>query len=96
MSRYVVEILPAAETDVREAFLWYFERSPVAAEAFRAEVFDAIDSLAERADMWPEDDDGVRRVVLKRFPYMFFYELKGPAATVLAVGHQRRRPRYWV
>lgn len=68
MSRYVVEILPAAETDAREAFLWYFERSPVAAEAFRAEVFDAIDSLAERTDTWPEDDDGVRRVVLKRFP----------------------------
>jgi plasmid stabilization system protein ParE len=95
VSRYVVEILPAAETEVRDAFLWYVERSPVAADAFRAEVFDAIDGLEDRADMWPENEDRVRRYVLKHFPSTVFYELIGSVATVLAVGHQRRRPGYW-
>ncbi len=95
MSRFVAEILPAAEAEFREAFLWYFERSPLAADAFRTEVFDAIDGLEDRADMWPEDEEGTRRLVLTHFPYTLFYEVVGSSVTVMAVGHQRRRPGYW-
>jgi hypothetical protein len=31
VNRFSVEILPAAEAAFREAFFWYFERSPLAA-----------------------------------------------------------------
>lgn len=51
MSTFNVVILPAAEAETREAFLWYFERSPLAADAFRTEVFDAIDGLAASATL---------------------------------------------
>lgn len=95
MSAFEVVVLPAAEAETREALLWYFERSPLAADAFRAEVFDAIDGLADKATMWPEDEDGIRRYVLRHFPYTVFYEVVEQTATVLAVGHQRRRPGYW-
>ena len=50
MTRFPVEVLPPAEAEVREAFLWYFERSPLAADASRTEALDAIDALAESAD----------------------------------------------
>lgn len=95
MTRFSVEILPQAEAEIREAFLWYFERSPLAADAFRTEVFDAIDGLAQLADTWPMDEDGVRRHVLSHFPYSVHYELANHVATVLAVAHQRRKPGYW-
>jgi len=95
VSRFVVEILPAAEAEFREAFLWYFERSPLAADAFRTEVFDAVDGLEEHADMWPEDEDGTRKCGLRHFPYTVFYEVAASNVTVMAVGHQRRRPGYW-
>ena len=95
MTRFSVEILPHAEAEIREAVLWYFERSPLAADAFRTEVFDAIDGLAQLADTWPVDEDGVRRHVLSHFPYTVHYELAGTVATVLAVAHQRRKPGYW-
>ena len=36
-----------AEADIREAFLWYRERSPLAADGLGSEVFEAIDDLAE-------------------------------------------------
>lgn len=95
MSTFDVVILPAAEAEAREAFLWYFERSPLAADAFRTEVFDAIDSLAASATLWPQDEDGTRCRVLRRFPYTVFYEVFEQPVTVLAVAHQRRRPSYW-
>jgi hypothetical protein len=44
---------------------------------------------------WPMDDDGVHFYHLKRFPHTVRYEISGNEVTVLAVGHQRRHPRYW-
>ncbi|MEF8769945.1 type II toxin-antitoxin system RelE/ParE family toxin [Candidatus Accumulibacter contiguus] len=95
MTRFAVEILPEAEAEVREAFLWYFDRSPIAAQAFRTETLEAIDRLAVDALMWPEDEDAIRRHVLRHFPYTVFYEILGSTVTVLAVAHQRRKPGYW-
>lgn len=45
--------------------------------------------------MWPEDEDAIRRHILRHFPYTVFYEILGNTVTVLAVAHQRRRPGYW-
>ena len=97
MSSFDVEVLPEAEAEAeaREAFLWYFDRSPMAADAFRVELFDAIDGLTVTANDWPEDDDGTRRYHLRHFPYTVLYEVLGKKATVFAVAHQRRRPGYW-
>jgi len=49
--RFAVQVLPEAEAEIREAFLWYFERSPIAADAFRTEALDAIDLLETNALM---------------------------------------------
>lgn len=95
MTRFIVEVLPAAEQEFREAFFWYFERSPIAADAFRSLVLDAIDGLADRAGMWPANADGFHFHVLDRFPYTVWYDLNGQVATVVAVAHQHRRPGYW-
>ena len=90
MTRFEVVVLPEAEAEIREAFFWYFERSPIAADAFRAEALDAIDLLATDATICPKDED-----ILRHFPYTVFYELDDRIATVLAVAHQRREPGYW-
>ena len=95
MTRFVVEILPDAEAEIREAFLWYFERSPIAADAFRTETLHAIDRLAVDPLIWPEDEDAIRRHILRHFPYTVFYEIRSNIVTVLAVAHQRRKPGYW-
>lgn len=95
MTRFAVELLPEAEAEIGEAFRWYLERSPYAANAFRSEIFEAIDGLEESAETWPVDDDGLSRFVLRHFPYTVHYEIFGERAIVLAVAHQRRRPGYW-
>ena len=95
VTRFQIDILPAAEAELREAFHWYFERSPIAADAFRIAALEAIDQLAANALMWPADEDGVRRHILRHFPYTVFYEIQASSVTVLAVAHQRRKPGYW-
>jgi plasmid stabilization system protein ParE len=39
---------------------------------------------------------GVRRVPLKRFPYVVAYLETDAAIRVLAIVHDRRRPGYWL
>ena len=95
MSSFDVEVLPEAEAEGREAFLWYFDRSPMAADAFRAELLDAIDGLSETARDWPEDANGTRHDHLRHFPFTVMYEVLGRNVTVYAIAHQRRRPGYW-
>ena len=95
MTRYIVAVLADAEREFREAFLWYFERSPIASDAFRSEVLEAIDGLADKADMWPANEEGFHFRVLDRFPYTVWYDLNGEVATVVAIAHQHRRPNYW-
>ena len=61
MTRFDVVVLPEVEAEIREAFHWYFERSAIAADAFRSEVLDAIDCLETTAITWlspPNRHDG--------------------------------------
>jgi len=95
VTRFTVVVLPDAEAELREAFLWYFDKSPLAADAFGTEVDDAIDGLEETAADWPKDEDGIHFYHLKHFPYTVRYEIDGSEVTVLAVAHQRRAPGYW-
>ena len=96
MNRFGVELAPGAEADIREAFTWYRERNALIADAFRAEVFDSIERIAEAPLARPADESGNRKRVLRRFPYSVIYEEQASTVTVLAVAHHRRRPGYWV
>lgn len=95
VTRFTVDILPEAEAEFRDAFLWYFERSPIFADAFRTEVLEKIDALENDADSWPKDEDGIHfRILQKRFKYTVHYDVAGRRATVLAIAPQLRQPGY--
>ena len=95
MTEFQVFVLPEAEAEIAAAFSWYFERNPQAADAFRVEVLDVIDSLSDRPRRWKNEDDGAHRRVLRHFPYTVVFDVEGDSVYVLAVAHQRRAPGYW-
>ncbi|MFM8900087.1 MAG: type II toxin-antitoxin system RelE/ParE family toxin [Burkholderiales bacterium] len=71
------------------------KKNALAADGFRAEVFDVIDRISNAPLSHPADAEGNRHRVLKRFPYSVFYEVLENTVTVLAVAHHRRKPSYW-
>lgn len=95
MTDLAVVVAPAAERDIAEAFAWYQERNALAANGFRAEVFEAIERIAAAPLGRPANDEGNRSRVVHRFPYTVWYEVVDQTVTVLAVAHHRRRPGYW-
>ena len=95
MSGFSVVLAPAAERDIADAFIWYRERNALAADGFRAAVFDVIDHIGDSPLSRPADEEGNRHRVLKRFPYSVFYEVLGSTVMILAIAHHRRKPSYW-
>lgn len=91
-------VLPEAEEELREALSWYETRRAGLGLEFLGVVEAATDRAASTPLRWPtwELDERYRRVVLQRFPYLLFYELRPDAIEFVAVAHARREPGYWL
>ncbi len=96
MSGFRADLAPQAEQEIDDAFEWYLERSPYAAQAFLDELEQAFGAIARSPMTWPTFEAGTRRYVLRSFPYSVVYREKPGGVAVIAVCHQKRRPRYWV
>lgn len=95
-----VRIGAAARADVADASRWYdAQRSDLGLDFLRA-----IDRAIARIEAAPRVgsrvpgvlDPDIRRVPVRRFPYHVVYIELTDRAQILAVAHQRRRPRYWI
>ena len=95
MSGARVDFNPSALREIDDAFDWYFERSLQAAEAFTRELNGAFALIASAPAIWPRFEAGTRRYVLPNFPYSIIYVEIPAGIKVIAVAHQKRRPRYW-
>jgi hypothetical protein len=52
-------------------------------------------TLAGSSMPGPMGRHGVRRLVLRRFPYSIVFIPRDSAITILAFAHHSRRPGYW-
>ncbi len=86
---------PRAEAEARAAFVWYRERNPRAADEFQAAFERALADVVEASTRWPVFEDGARRRLLGKFPYVLVYDSDDRRIVVLALMHLRRRPGYW-
>jgi toxin ParE1/3/4 len=51
--------------------------------------------ISENPLIYPDVHRGVRRALVRRFPYAVFYRLRGEGVQVIAVLHQARNPPSW-
>ena len=95
MRARVVRLFPEAEAEVIAHERWYAQRSRLAAEAFIAEVDDALGQIGESPETWPRYRRSTRRFVLHRFPFSVVYRIGDDVVYVVAVAHAKQQPEYW-
>ena len=95
MSAARVDFTPEALREIDDAFEWYLERSPQAAEAFLREVDSGFAVIASASGIWPRFEAGTRRYVLRNFPYSIIYTLTETEIVIISCFHQRRDPDEW-
>jgi toxin ParE1/3/4 len=89
-----------AAVEMAEAARWYERHRRGLGGEFLAE----IDKALVRLEGSPRtgtpvpgiEDTDVRRLFVRRFPYHVVYIELPDRLQILAVAHDRRRPRYWV
>lgn len=89
-----VRLLPEAELDLAEAAIFMDARVPGLGEEFAGAFAAATHRLMEHPESGTEIADGVRKLVIRRFPYKVIYRLLPGFVLILAVAHQRRRPGF--
>ena len=92
---YRLTVSDRATREIGEAFQWYQEQRP----GLGIEYLDALDvqfqSIIRSPQLYAQTQRGIRRALLRRFPYGVFYAEKGEIIAVLAVVRTSRSPRQW-
>jgi len=86
---------PEAEVEFGEAVAFYEDHAEGLGLDFAAEVREAINRAVTMPLAWMQIDEGVRRVLVHRFPFAVLYSESDERLFILAVMHLRREPDYW-
>jgi plasmid stabilization system protein ParE len=93
--RALVRFSAAAKTEFRSAVLWYEKERSGLGDEFARAVRAAADLIASGPERWPTKN-GLRRYVLRRFPFTIAYRLAADVVEILAVAHHSRDPAAWI
>lgn len=85
----------AARADIAEAFRWYEARSTGLGHEFLRAVRVAFAAIERAPEQYLVAVDDIRKVGLRRFPYVVYYLVLRRRISVIAVMHGRRHPRRW-
>ena len=86
---------PRADLDVEAAFEWYEnERSGLGLE-FLDELRATYDRIADGPLKYQLIRFGIRRALLRRFPYAVYFAVEEAVVVVLTVLHASRDPAEW-
>lgn len=85
----------AAQQDVRAIREWYEGEEEGLGAQFLAEIDAVVERIRRMPGQFPEARKGLRRALLRRFPYCVYFLDLDDSLVVLAVLHQHRNPREW-
>lgn len=90
-----LELRHEAEDEVQEAALHYENERPGLGLRFESELSATFARVAEGPLLFAEIDPGVRRALLRIFPYGVFFTVEQNLVLVIAVLHLHRHPDSW-
>jgi toxin ParE1/3/4 len=91
-----LSVRDVAEEELAGAIDWYEARARGTGARLLVQVRAALALVADGFDGSPHPEvDGVRRLVLTRFPYAIVFIVESAHVEVLAFEPLRRRPGYW-
>lgn len=84
-----------AKNELSAGVSFYDSEYPGLGQDFAVEVRRLCRLVAKSPGSGFELRPGLRRRILRRFPYSILYTIDDDSIVVIAVAHQSRRPGYW-
>jgi len=95
MNRTIVFSL-MANAELCEARDWYEARDAGLGDEFMELLDDLVVRIAANPELFPVSHRGLRRAVMRRFPYVLYCKVEPATLTVVSVFHAKRKPRGWM
>lgn len=92
---YSLIIRPDAEADLADARSWYEEQRDGLGDDFLLCVEETLGRIRRMPELYSVGYRGIRRALIRRFPYVVYYRFDGSMISVLAVMHGRRGQKAW-
>ena len=88
---------PEAEAELNSAAEWYEQRKDGLGVEFLDEIGEATTAIRRHPKAFPLfRDTAIRKFVVRRFPYIIFFEDMESYIWVYAFAHEKRKPGYWM
>ncbi len=84
-----------ASDEFRDAVEYYNEQRQGLGFEFANEVKATLSRIGIYPVTWPELESGIRKCIIKRFPYALIYTIEDDLIIILAIMHMKRKPDYW-
>lgn len=95
MIKYRLVSHPQADRDIEATFHWYKDEQTELGESFLDELRATYDRILKGPLKYQALRAGIRRALLRRFPYAVYFAIEGHIIVVLAVLHASRDPAEW-
>lgn len=86
---------PGADLDVESAFDWYEGERPGLGVEYLEELHAAYTRIADGPLHYQHLQSGIRRALLKRFPYAVYFAIEQDVVVIVAVLRASRDPAEW-
>ncbi|MBI1248737.1 type II toxin-antitoxin system RelE/ParE family toxin [bacterium] len=90
-----ISITEDAENDIAHAYQWYERCRSGLGEQFVSCIDDRIEIISQMPELYEKVYKEFRRAIVRRFPYVIFYELSENMVTIYGVFHASRHPDTW-
>jgi plasmid stabilization system protein ParE len=95
VNSYRVVAEPRVDLDVETAFGWYQHQRPGLGAQFLEELGATYDRILHGPLKYQDLRSGIRRALLRRFPYAVYFAVEVDVIVVVAVLHASRDPSQW-
>lgn len=92
---YRVLLRKEAQGDLNDAAVWYEEQRHGLGGEFLDEAASTLGRISSAPFIYAETYRGVRRALLRRFPFAIYFLVEAEVVSVLAVMHGSRSPSAW-
>ncbi len=87
---------PLAASEYNDAYEYFEAQKKGLGEKFRLSVWAGISILEQFPEIGEEVRPGIRKILLKHFPYKLIYSVTDRIVYIIAVSHGHREPDYWI
>jgi len=95
VTEYRLVAEPRADLDVAAAYQWYESERAGLGLQFLDQLSTAYDRIVADPLRYRDLEAGIRRALLRRFPYAVYFAVESDVVVVLAVLHVSRDPAEW-